>query len=319
MFLRLDRRSLGRAAALLLLLQVAGILYFISTIPHSKLPDLTQPSAPSASLSLKHSVLDRDRRSRDRFTHRGHQGDMASSSLSSTVRTLAGLHMPRMIYGTAWKKDATTDCVVRAVQAGFRAIDTACQPKHYREDLVGAAVAQLVERGEVRREDLFLQTKYTSADGQDPTSIPYNPAASLEDQVAASVARSLQNLRTEYIDSLLLHSPMRTRADTLRVWRALEDYVDKGVIKQLGISNIYDADLLEFVDDSVRVKPSVVQNRFYPETNHDQEVRAYCARKGILYQSFWTLTGNPDAVRHPTNRRIAAAHGATPSRCSSGS
>lgn len=40
--------------------------------------------------------------------------------------------IPRIIYGTAWKKDATTDLVVKAVLGGFRAIDTACQPKHYR-------------------------------------------------------------------------------------------------------------------------------------------------------------------------------------------
>jgi hypothetical protein len=53
------------------------------------------------------------------------------------VTTLSGVRMPKMLYGTAWKKDHTVDLVVQAVLAGFRGIDTACQPKHYREDLVG--------------------------------------------------------------------------------------------------------------------------------------------------------------------------------------
>ena len=51
---------------------------------------------------------------------------------TSTVTTNAGIQMPRLIYGTAWKKEATTKLVVQAVLNGFRGIDTACQPKHYR-------------------------------------------------------------------------------------------------------------------------------------------------------------------------------------------
>ena len=51
---------------------------------------------------------------------------------ATTVTTNAGIQMPRLIYGTAWKKEATTKLVVQAVLNGFRGIDTACQPKHYR-------------------------------------------------------------------------------------------------------------------------------------------------------------------------------------------
>lgn len=51
---------------------------------------------------------------------------------TSTVTTSAGIQMPRLIYGTAWKKEKTTQLVVQAVLNGFRGIDTACQPKHYR-------------------------------------------------------------------------------------------------------------------------------------------------------------------------------------------
>jgi hypothetical protein len=54
------------------------------------------------------------------------------SMISTTVTTNGGIQMPRLIYGTAWKKEATTQLVIKAVLNGFRGIDTACQPKHYR-------------------------------------------------------------------------------------------------------------------------------------------------------------------------------------------
>ena len=53
------------------------------------------------------------------------------------VTTSAGLSMPWIMYGTAWKKERTAALVELAVEAGFRGIDTACQPRHYREDGVG--------------------------------------------------------------------------------------------------------------------------------------------------------------------------------------
>ena len=65
---------------------------------------------------------------------------------------------PTFIYGTAWKKDATTELVQTAVKAGFNAIDTANQPKHYSEWLVGEALEALASEG-IRRDSLFLQTK----------------------------------------------------------------------------------------------------------------------------------------------------------------
>ena len=67
---------------------------------------------------------------------RFYQPVLNSTNMSLTghfVTTSAGVQMPRFIYGTAWKKDRTTDLVVKAVLAGFRGIDSANQEKHYRE------------------------------------------------------------------------------------------------------------------------------------------------------------------------------------------
>uniref|UniRef100_A0A915CSS7 NADP-dependent oxidoreductase domain-containing protein n=1 Tax=Ditylenchus dipsaci TaxID=166011 RepID=A0A915CSS7_9BILA len=120
---------------------------------------------------------------------------------------LSGLPIP-IIYGTAWKKEKTAELVVKAVLAGFRAVDTACQPKHYNEELVGQAVATLQQKHGLKRQDLFLQTKFTSLNGQDPHKIPYDKNAPLVEQVKQSFATSLINLQTDYLDSLVMHSPM---------------------------------------------------------------------------------------------------------------
>lgn len=64
--------------------------------------------------------------------------------------------IPVFLYGTAWKKDRTADLVYTAVHAGFRGIDTAAQPRHYQEPLVGDGIRRAIAEGVVRREDLYV-------------------------------------------------------------------------------------------------------------------------------------------------------------------
>lgn len=218
--------------------------------------------------------------------------------------TTENVKMPKLIYGTAWKKERTADLVVKAVQLGFKGIDTACQPKHYNEPLVGEALLRLKAEG-IKREDLFLQTKFTSINGQDPNNIPYDKNASLETQVAQSFSTSQKNLHTEYLDSLVLHSPMDTHILNVKVWGAMEKIYQSGGTKQLGISNCYDLKVLKDLYDSVKVKPAVVQNRFYKQSGYDKELRKFCKHNGIIYQSFWTLTANPDILQSNELKTIA--------------
>lgn len=215
------------------------------------------------------------------------------------------VRMPRLIYGTAWKKDKTAVWVEAAIRNGFRGIDTACQPKHYHEAGVGAGIAACIDAGVVTRDALYLQTKFTPIDGHDPRQIPYDPAASLSEQVAQSFQRSLQNLATDYVDGLVLHSPLADRDELMAVWRAMEQPFTQGACKQLGISNCYDLDTLRFLYDAANVKPAVLQNRFYAATGYDKALRAFCRQHGIVYQSFWTLTANPGLLVHPTVTALA--------------
>ncbi|MDF9393646.1 MULTISPECIES: aldo/keto reductase family protein [Methylococcus] len=224
-----------------------------------------------------------------------------------------GVRIPGIIYGTAWKKDRTAALVEQAVSLGFRGIDTACQPKHYDEPGVGTGLAACMNAG-LERADLYLQSKFTPVDGQDPERMPYDPKATLAEQVARSFETSLKNLRTPYLDCLILHSPLSGERDTLEAWRAMETVFDGGGARQLGISNCYRPELLERLYRLSRVKPAVVQNRFYAETRYDREVRELCRHNRIVYQSFWTLTANPSILAHPTLRALASTHGRTPAQ-----
>ena len=223
------------------------------------------------------------------------------------------IRVPKIIYGTAWKKSATAHLVSLAIQKGFRGIDTACQPKHYDEPGVGAGVAAGLTQG-LTRADLYLQTKFTSLSGQDPERIPYDPRASLAEQITQSVAASLKNLQTDYLDCVLLHSPMPTMTQTQSAWRTLESFVDTGRVHQLGISNCYNLTDLERLYATARIKPAIIQNRFYAETNYDREIRAFCDQCHIIYQSFWTLSANPHVLAHETMTALASIHRRTPAQ-----
>jgi diketogulonate reductase-like aldo/keto reductase len=205
---------------------------------------------------------------------------------------------PPIIYGTAWKKEQTEALVFRAIRAGFRGIDTACQPKHYHEPGVGAALAAF------ERESLYVQTKFTPLSGHDPKRVPYDANASVSEQVAQSFAVSLQNLRTTYLDALILHSPYPRADQTMLAWQAMEALVDAGSVQRIGISNCYELKVLEDLYDASRIKPAIVQNRFYAESDYDVEIRAFCVAHGISYQSFWTLTANRHLLADETVRLL---------------
>ncbi|KAI4716479.1 Aldo/keto reductase [Aureobasidium sp. EXF-10727] len=206
----------------------------------------------------------------------------------------------KMLYGTAWKKEQTASLVTQALQAGFLAIDTAAQPKHYQEHLVGNGIRSFLSTSNLTRQDLYLQTKFTSINGQDPNNLPYDPTTSITDQVKASIASSLHNLRhtqnpdESYIDCLVLHSPLPTIPQTMEAWTAMSSFVPTKV-HSLGISNT-SLPILEHIWNNSTVKPKVVQNRFYAASGWDVALRDFCTEHGIQYQSFWTLTGNPEVL-----------------------
>ena len=218
--------------------------------------------------------------------------------------------IPSFMYGTAWKKEATTRLVQLAVASGFRAIDTANQLIHYDEARVGQALKALESEG-IERAALFLQTKFTSVEGQDHRT-PYDPSADLTTQVRQSFDSSLSHLGTDYLDSYVLHAPFRRRglgkADW-EVWTAMEELYRAEKTKMIGISNVT-AGQLAILCEQAQVKPMVVQNRCFAALAWDQEVRRICQAHGIIYQGFSLLTANREVLVNPEIRRIAQALGA---------
>lgn len=220
--------------------------------------------------------------------------------------------VPAFLYGTAWKEDDTTRCVLDALEAGYRGIDTANQRKHYHEAGVGEALQQVGSREGIAREDLFIQTKFTHASGQDHR-LPYDPSADPETQVRQSCASSLQHLGVDRLDSYLIHGPeLRSGLSEhdREVWRTMEQLHHEGATRLLGISNVT-ASQIDALCDIASVPPAFVQNRCYAQLGWDRDVRQVCRDRGVLYQGFSLLTANGREMRTPLLQQIARAHGKT--------
>ena len=218
--------------------------------------------------------------------------------------------IPSFMYGTAWKKEATTGLVTLAMESGFSAIDTANQLIHYQEALVGEALQVLAKKG-IKRDSLFLQTKFTSVDGQGGRT-PYDASADLTTQVRQSFDSSLTHLGTDYLDSYVLHAPFQRRglgAADWEVWAVMEELCRGGKTKMIGVSNITAAQLAQLCDQA-KVKPMVVQNRCFAALGWDRAVREICQTNGIIYQGFSLLTANREVLGaseiHAVARRLNA-------------
>lgn len=165
-----------------------------------------------------------------------------------------------------------------------------------------------------------IQTKFSPLD----TTSPHDPSTPIPTQITTSVLSSLSHFTFQdqneqeqepYIDALLLHSPFPHPQQTLLAWSTLQSYLPSssnpsraGKIRSLGISNVFSLELLDALYSSysasvTSLSPSpsmVIQNRFCAsEKAWDRRVRGWCAAKekegegvGVVYQGFWTLTGN---------------------------
>lgn len=232
--------------------------------------------------------------------------------------------LPNFFYGTAWKEERTCEYTLQALNAGFRAIDTANQRKHYFEEAVGEAITQFLSSHassrsssstsssssttaatanstssitpstqKITREDLFLQTKFTYANGQDHRK-PYNEKDCFTQQVQDSFASSLKHLNTTYLDSYVLHGPYSNQGIIdidLETWSAMEQFHLDKKVRYLAISNVSAYQLIHLCQ-KVKIKPQFVQNRCFARMGWDKDVRTVCKDQGIHYQGFSLLTAN---------------------------
>lgn len=226
-----------------------------------------------------------------------------------TLSAYNGVPMPTFMYGTAWKKEATTQLVIEAVTAGFSAIDTANQLIHYDEARVGEALVTLAQGGHTR-DRLFLQTKFTPVNGQDHRT-PYDARAPITTQVRQSFESSLTHLRTDYLDSYVLHGPYSRSGlgpEDWEVWSAIESCYASGKSRLIGVSNVT-AGQLALLCERATHRPMVVQNRCYAAFGWDKAVRDLCRAQQIVYQGFSLLTANREVFAEPGIRAMAEKYG----------
>lgn len=164
--------------------------------------------------------------------------------------TLANnVKMPILGYGVYQvTKEECERCVLDALKAGYRSIDTA--QAYFNEEEVGTAI----QKSGIPREDIFLTSKVWIE------NYGY-------EKCKASVEESLKKLQTDYLDLMLLHQPF---SDYYGTWRALEDLYEKGKIRTIGISNFY-PDRMVDIASFARIRPMVNQVETHP---YNQQITA---------------------------------------------
>lgn len=160
-----------------------------------------------------------------------------------------GVTMPMLGYGVYQvTKEECERCVLDALKAGYRSIDTA--QSYFNEEEVGTAI----KKSGVPREEIFLTSKvWIEHYGYE--------------NCKKSVEASLKKLQTDYLDLMLLHQPF---SDYYGAWRALEDLYEEGKLRAIGISNFY-PDRLVDIASFARIRPMVNQVETHP---HNQQIMA---------------------------------------------
>lgn len=198
-----------------------------------------------------------------------------------------GVKMPKLGYGVFQvSNDVCEQCVLDAIDVGYRAIDTA--QSYGNEEAVGSAI----KKCGVPRDALFLTTKiWISHAGYE--------------KAKASLRESLRKLQTEYIDLVLIHQPF---GDYYGTWRAMEEAYQEGWLRAIGVSNFYPdrlVDLCQFVE----VKPMVNQVETHV-FQQQREAHQYMEKYGVQHESWGPFAeGRNDFFTNPVLTQIGQAHG----------
>ncbi|MGN0366878.1 MAG: aldo/keto reductase [Suilimivivens sp.] len=174
-----------------------------------------------------------------------------------------GVKMPQLGYGVYQvTKDECERCVLDALKAGYRLIDTA--QSYFNEEEVGSAI----KKSGIPREEIFLTTKVWIE------HYGYENAKK-------SVIESMKKLQTDYLDLVLLHQPF---GDAYGAWRALEDLYEEGKIRAIGISNFYVDRMVEFVNFN-RIKPMINQMEVHI-FNQQKQLKEYADKYDVQLEAW---------------------------------
>ncbi|MFC0400191.1 aldo/keto reductase [Paraburkholderia rhizosphaerae] len=230
-----------------------------------------------------------------------------------------GGDMPVQGFGTLIPDAATTIRATQdALEAGYRHID--CAERYRNEHEVGEALRIGLAAQRIAREDVFVTTKMWNNN--------HRP-----ERVEPAFEASRSRLALDYLDLYLIHTPFAFKpgddqdprdesgnviydegVTLLDTWRAMEDLVDHGRCRAIGLSDIL-LNELQFLYESARIKPAVVQveaHPYLPET----ELLEFCKEKGMVFLAYAPLGHGirPGPLEDPVISRISARTGKTPAQ-----
>lgn len=211
-----------------------------------------------------------------------------------TVTLNNGVKMPLVGFGVFQIEDADEceRCVLDALDAGYRLIDTA--QAYYNEEAVGRAL----QKTTVLREEIFLTTKVWV------TEFGYEKAK-------ASVLESMRKLQVDYLDLVLIHQCL---SDYYGAYHALEDLYAEGKIRAIGISN-FSAERMADIATFNKVVPAVNQ----VETHlfwQQHELHKWMEKYSIQHEAWGPLAQHriKEIIDNPVVKEIAAKYGKTPTQ-----
>jgi alcohol dehydrogenase (NADP+) len=228
-------------------------------------------------------------------------------------------NMPALGFGTLIPDPALTITATRdALDAGFRHFD--CAERYRNEREVGEALQAGLTANGIARENIFVTSKLWNSN--------HRP-----ERVEPAFEASLDRMRLEYLDLYLIHTPYAFQpgdeqdprdqngnvlydngVTLLDTWRAMENLVDHGRCRAIGLSDIGLNELLP-IYEAARIKPAVLQvesHPYLPET----ELLEFCKEKKIVFLAFAPLGHGlkPGLLEDPVILAIAARVGKTPAQ-----
>lgn len=210
-----------------------------------------------------------------------------------TITLNNGVKMPVAGFGVFQIQDQAQceRCVVDAVHAGYRLIDTAAV---YGNE---AAVGRAVHRCGVLREELFLTSKLWVQDAG-------------YDAAKKAIDTSLKNLQTDYLDLYLIHRPF---GDYYGAWRAMEEAYDAGKIRAIGLSNFDPARVMDLTMNN-RITPAVNQVECHP-FYQQEDTRRFLQERGIVMEAWAPFAeGKKQIFQNETLLNIGAKYGKSPAQ-----
>lgn len=215
--------------------------------------------------------------------------------MTNTITLNNGRTIPRIGVGTWTLKGDTASTNVRlALEAGFRHVDTA---QMYENE---AEVGQGIQDSGIDRNEIFLTTKIN-------TGVMRNG----KDAVRKSIDESLTKLKTDYLDLLLIHWPVKNCIKG--TWQVMEEYVLNGSIRSIGLSNFnphHIVDLMEYA----KIRPVINQIELHPFMSQEENI-AFNREYDIQVVGWAPFgQGDIDVIGHPLLQKLAVKYGKTASQ-----